>query len=122
MKATEHVRSIESSNGRGNNDEALTLPADVFLALTQTKLLIACRLVDSMVKQSGPLVNILSVRLVGEGFKAMAAAIDQAIGRQTDDFWVQIFETYAKAYRVTHEASIRDQSEDATDESFEEGD
>ncbi|MFQ5878819.1 MAG: hypothetical protein ACE5IZ_01405 [Dehalococcoidia bacterium] len=107
---------MESSNGGGNPDEAVSIPAQVFLALTTTKLLIASRLVDALINGPGPSIGILGSRLAGEAFKEIARAIDQTIGGEVDDSWARLYEMFANAYRDAYVASSRDPSEGATSE------
>ena len=121
MKASVYPWPWES-NTRQHRDKAPTNSAHVFLALTQTKLLVSCHLVNALITQSGLVGGILGARLVGEAFKEIGTAVDQAIGGQADDSWVRIYGMFAKAYREAFVLSTRNRSEGTTRDSFDEGD
>ena len=108
MQTIEYMRPADIAEEPELAHSFRNISPGVFLALTQTKLLIASRLVNALITSPGELGGILGTRLVGEAFKQVAKAVDDAIDGDVDGAWAEASETYAKVYRDAFVRSVRD--------------
>lgn len=108
MQTIEYMRSADIAEQPELAHSSRNISPGVFLALTQTKLLIASRLVNALITSPGELGGILGARLVGEAFKQVAKAVDEAIDGEVNAAWTEASAMYAEVYRNAFVRSVRD--------------
>lgn len=70
-----------------------------FVALTRLRLEIAARLLERIISSSWAIDSPYSCEVLGEAFKVLAKAVDEAVGNQVDPYFSEHFHLWATHHR-----------------------